>query len=158
MSEDTKPLTPSEKLFVEAYCTVSEFDEVKAYKEVYKSTSKAGPRSAALMRKPNVARAINERLNVKKATFKVREDDVIEGIYKEATNARARPSERIQAWVQLGKHLGMFREKVEPQEKQVTYNIINYNSPNKEIENATKRAIESISPKSIEDISDDTSY
>ena len=45
----------------------------------------------------------------------------------------------------------MFREKVEEKEKQVTYNIINYNSKNPELEEKTKEAVKALSHEQIEE-------
>lgn len=141
-------LSPRQKLFVEAYCT--HFSPSKAYVEAgFNNSAHKSTRAYELLQKPQVATAIEARLANKKKTFRIREDEILEGLYKEATNESARPSERIQAWVQIGKHLGMFREKEQQKEGNVTYNVINYNSHSPMIEKKTEEAIKVLTNQQI---------
>ena len=145
-------LSAREKVFVEAYCTTADFNATKAYREAVPNASRnAGKLAHKMLLKPSVARAIENRLDSKRRVFRIREDQILEGLYAEATNENARPSERIQAWVHLGKHLGMFREKQEEKDTQITYNIVNYNGTNKKIEEATEKAVAALSHEQIEE-------
>ena len=98
-------LTPKQQLFVEAYCGPADFNASKAYRMAGYDKEKGNLASmpSRILNSPRVQYAINRRLESKKNTFRIKEDQILEGIYKEATNEKARPSERIQAWVQLGK-------------------------------------------------------
>lgn len=147
----TKALTAKQKLFVEAYCTEANFNAVKAVGMAGYDTINPSRRAYDLMHSSAVTQAIELRLEKKKRTMWLKEDDIIEGLYKEATfmGNGANHSARVAAWVHLGKHLGMFREKVEEKDTQVTYNIINYNTKNPELERKTHDAIESFSQEDI---------
>ena len=152
MSHNPPPLTDRDRMFVEAYCTVADFDGTKAYRAAFGKKTKNDYRLAQkYLDKPSVQKAIDARMRTKARLFSIKEDEILEGLHKEATNENARPSERIQAWVQLGKHLGMFREKVEEKDTQITYNIVNYNAKNLELEQATEKAVKALTQEQIED-------
>ena len=154
MTARSQALNPRQQLFVEAYCSSSNFNASDAYVQAgYGGRNKS--KAAELLKVPKIAKAIEARLETRKATFWVREDDVLRGIYEEPTNKDPGSTQtgRIQAWVWLGKHLGMFQEK-KKEDAPVTYNIINYNSHNPKIEEETKRAIQSLSEEEIHLIED----
>lgn len=135
-------LTPKRQLFVEAYCV--HHNATKAYEEAGFISKNPGKKGSELLKVEDVAAAIQERIDVKKVGFRIQQNEVLEGLYLEATNSNARPAERIQAWTKLGTHLGMFKEKEEETNKSVTYNIINYSSANKQIELKTEEAVASL--------------
>lgn len=65
--------------------------------------------------KPYVADAIAKAQAQRSARVLVTQDDVIKGLLDEATNKDDGSSHgaRVASWSHLGKHLGMFKDKVE---------------------------------------------
>ncbi len=59
--------------------------------------------------------ALKARRDLRKATSWLAEDNVLQGLYEEATNfdKGGTPMSRISAWVWIGKHLGMWKDKKE---------------------------------------------
>ena len=65
------------------------------------------------LRKPNIAAAISESQRQRQERTQLDADMVVEGLLKEATEQHNPGSTRIRAWQLLGRHLGMFRDRVE---------------------------------------------
>lgn len=148
--EDEK-LLDQEKLFVEAY--VVNFNATQAAKEAGYATATAGKRGHALLQRPRVAKAIEQRLQTRARSSWLREEEVLEGLYREANyfDQGTSHSARIAAWVKLGEHIGMFREKKTEEEKSVTFQIINYHGENEKLEHIKQEAA-----KALEEISSET--
>jgi len=129
-------LTTKQSLFVDAYCGPADFNATKAYKLAGYTGTSPGKQASILLNKPQVAHAIQERLDKRRASFWLTEDDILRAIHKEATyhGRGASHATRVNAWVQLGKHIGMFHEKKEEKEDNYTINITNYNQvPQEEV-------------------------
>lgn len=136
-----RKLTPLEELFVDAYCGESNYNALDAYaKAGYAHNSHHAKNVAALeiLRRPAVANAIRERISACKSSVWLTEDVIVNRLWEEATRTGTGSSHasRIQALVMLGKHIGMWQDKVlkDAEEKTVTYNVVNYvsDSPLKE--------------------------
>lgn len=124
-----KALTPKESLFVEAYCTVAKFNATKAYQSAgYSDLKHASSRGSAMLRKPHVKAAIEKRIEEKKRGFAVTHEDVLRGIYNEATRFEddASSSSRINAWVWLGKEIDMFKPKQDKEDTLIQVNVVSY--------------------------------
>jgi len=65
--------------------------------------------------KPHVYAAIQKAQKKAEIRAEITQDDVIKGLHAEATNTAegSSASARVSAWNLLGKHLGMFKEKIE---------------------------------------------
>lgn len=127
-------LSYNEELFVEAFCGPANFNGTEAYRLAnYSTKNKDSATSAAsdLLKRPHVLKAIKERLEERKASFWLTEDVILQKLWEEAnrTDKGSSHAARIQALVLLGKHIGMWQDKVKAYEESsnVTYNIIQYN-------------------------------
>jgi len=95
----------------------------------------------AMLNHPMTLQAIDDVKTKKKRTFWLGEEEILSGLYNEATNLEDKSTQaaRIQAWVWLGKHIGMFGDASKNKslltaqgndatKNGPTYNIINYNN------------------------------
>ena len=136
MARKQKEITEQEKLFAEAYCS-NGFKRREAVKAAGYKTDNIQAKGAALLKRPVVIDYISSILEKKKTTFFINEMDILEGLYAEAKLDKddgGTQQGRIQAWTQIGKHLGMFDSKVKDLQKAnsgsgTTINILNYNVP-----------------------------
>lgn len=131
-----EPLSDQQLIFVEAYCSSTNFNGTAAAKEAGYSTPATAANS--LMNMDKIVKAIQDRLDERKKTFWITETDILERLWEEARNIGegASHAARINALVWMGKHIGMWKNKEEKEDTQVTYNIIQYNTP--QIEQITK--------------------
>lgn len=129
-------LTDIETVFIEAYLSngYNRKDAVLKSGLITDSPSAMGSR---ILARPAVQKEMQKRIEKKRSAFFVQELDVLEGLYREANREGkgSTQSGRINAWVAIGKHLGMFTENkgipgVAAGGTQI--NIVNYNSPQKE--------------------------
>ena len=130
-----KNITEKQLAFVDAYFGEAEGNISKAYKIAYGKGEKKP--AYAVFKAPAVQALIKERREKREATSWITHDQILEGLYKEATNYEngANSASRISAWVWIGKHLGMWQEKKEEQkEANITYNIVNFSEENKKEE------------------------
>lgn len=136
-------LTPLEELFLEAYLS-NGYNRKEAVISAGAKTDKPQRHGTSLLQRPAIQKEMRKRIEKKRSAFFVQELDVVEGLYREA-NDRTKGSTqqgRISAWVNLGKHLGMFNEAG----KQVPglahtgtqINIVNYNTTGKDIKLSEK--------------------
>jgi hypothetical protein len=137
MDRPNQPLTQKQEDFVEAFIE-NNFDPIKAFKAAgYADAAERWvyQKSLEQLRKPAIVRAIKERLTKASPAHWITEDQIISKLWREATDYSSKSSQgaRINALVWIGKHFGMFQEKQKQDEKDVTYNIINY-SDYKEIQ------------------------
>jgi len=121
-------LTPKQRLFVEAYCGPAMGNASKAFRLAGYGSRNVADEAYKLMHTPKIIDAIDAFKKNTKKKFFLDTSEILEGIYKEATNLEDGTQQgRIQAWVWLGKHIGMFQEKKkEDTSQQITYNIVNY--------------------------------
>lgn len=153
---------PTEKMkrFADAYCGEARGSVAKAYEMI----ADMGPQKLKqkvekpeayqgyiyrqgynMLQHEMTLKAINDVKARKSRAFWLAEEDILTGLYNEATNATDKSTQgaRIQAWVWLGKHIGMFGESgkgkslatAEANNKGATYNIINYNNDNNSNDN-----------------------
>jgi hypothetical protein len=125
-------LTEKQKLFVEAYCGPAKGVGAQAYRDAgYKASENASDRAYRMLQNSKIQNAIEELKFQKKKAFWISEEDILKGIYEEATlvgKEGGTQQGRTQAWVYLGKHIGMFsdKKKEETAQQSITYNIVNY--------------------------------
>lgn len=155
-------LTDKEDMFLDAYIS-NGFKRREAIKAAGISCGDPSSYGATILKRPHVVEELTKRLDKRRTKFFVSELDIMEGLYKEATlekNDGGTQQGRIQAWVHLGKQLGMFNDKVKELEARnkssgTTYNIINYNAEpgsaasKEKIVEDTKEAIEHMKPSEL---------
>lgn len=110
---DSVALTDKQQIFVNEY--LIDLNATKAAVRAGYSEKTAYSIGSENLRKPEIQKAIEKAFNERKARVLVTQDDVINGLLDEAKNKDegASHSARVAAWAHLGKHLGMFTDKVE---------------------------------------------
>ena len=139
---DEEGLSPQNRAFVEYLASTAKFDVKKAMEEAGIEGTPAEGRK--ILKRKVVQKALaKEREKIKKI-FYLDEFAVLRGLHAEAINDEKGTSHaaRVQAWVWLGKHIGMFVEKEKEKDKSVTYNIVNYSNANHSIEADVKKGLE----------------
>ena len=121
------PLTEKQLRFVEEY--LIDLNGAAAYRRAgYRASSDgaAAANAARLITNDNVARAIADARQRQQQRTQIKADDVIAGLHKEATREGdgASHSARVTAWTQIGKHLGMFVDRVKHEGGPVIQTII----------------------------------
>ena len=108
-----RPLTPRQAAFVQQYLV--DLNATQAAIRAGYSEKTAGRTAHENLKKPEIAQAIQEAQAERAERLEVTQDDVVRGLHKEATleGEGSSHSARVAAWAHLGKHLGMFTEKVE---------------------------------------------
>jgi phage terminase small subunit len=106
-------LTPKQKSFVIEY--LSDLNATGAARRAGYSQRTANEQGARLLAKPSVAEAVREAQKARGARLRITQDDVLAGLLREATSSGPGTSQagRILAWTQLGRHLGMFRDRTQ---------------------------------------------
>ena len=106
-------ITPKRQRFVEEYLV--DLNATQAAIRAGYSPRTANREGARLLSNAVIAEAISERQKRREERTEVTQDMVVEGLLVEAklTGEGSSHSARVAAWTQLGKHLGMFRERVE---------------------------------------------
>jgi hypothetical protein len=129
-----KALTPEEKLFLKIYVESTGIDSFEAIREAkipYMNEKSARQKAQLILAKPAAQAYIEDCMNRKLVSFRLSEEEILQGIYQEAKyfGEGASHAARINAWVQLGKHFGMFSEKKQETSStpSITYNVVNYN-------------------------------
>lgn len=110
---DSVVLTDKQQIFVNEY--LIDLNATKAAVRAGYSEKTAYSIGSENLRKPEIQKAIEKAFNERKARVLVTQDDVVNGLLDEAKNKDegASHSARVSAWAHLGKHLGMFTDKVE---------------------------------------------
>lgn len=136
-------LSPLDRLYVRAY--LSSLSHIHAHRTVA-PTLKNHSNDNPFSRKEAVQFHISQALQEKTEGLSLTPEIIIEKLYKEATlyGSGSNHAARIQALTQLGKHLGLFKEKEE--EKRPVFNIINYGESRISIEEKKEVPEESIEP------------
>ena len=106
-------LTPKQERFVAEYLV--ELNAKKAAIQAGYSVKTADQQGYQLLQHPLVSEAIKNARTKLSIRTGLTQNDVIEGLKKEAQNEGEGSSAaaRVSAWNLLGKHLGMFKEKIE---------------------------------------------
>lgn len=109
----SKKLTDKQARFVEEY--LIDTNATQAAIRAGYSAKTAKPKGNELKKHPAIAAAIEAGLANLSERCQVTQDDVIRGLLTEAEwqGEGSSHSARVSAWEKLGKHLGMFKDKVE---------------------------------------------
>lgn len=110
---DELELTDKQRIFVDEY--LIDLNGTRAAIRAGYSEKSAREIASQNLTKLNIQKAIEKAFNERKARVLVTQDDVVNGLLDEAKNKDegASHSARVSAWAHLGKHLGMFTDKVE---------------------------------------------
>jgi len=125
-----RDLTEKQLKFVDAYMGECSGDASAAYTLAYDNVSRAN--AYTVKHHPLVIAEIERRQDLRKIGSWFNEEQVLQGLLDEAQShdKGSNSSSRISAWVWIGKHIGMWREKKEEKgDQKITYNVVNYNSP-----------------------------
>lgn len=106
-------LTPKQQRFVEEY--LIDLNATQAAIRSGYSEKTAAAIGAENLIKPNIAKAIQEAQESLSNKTQLTVDMVVNGLLKEAQDHEegSTQSARVSAWAHLGKHLGMFKDKIE---------------------------------------------
>lgn len=106
-------LTPKQRMFVQEY--LIDLNATQAAIRAGYSAKTAQEQSSHLLSKVIIKEAVAAAMEQREQRAIVTQDDVLRGLLKEALNEDdgASHAARISAWAHLGKHLGMFKEKIE---------------------------------------------
>lgn len=106
-------LTPKQQRFVEEY--LIDLNATQAAIRAGYSEKTAAVIGAENLIKPNIAKAIQEAQESLSNKTQLTVDMVVNGLLKEAQDYAegSTQSARVSAWAHLGKHLGMFKDKIE---------------------------------------------
>ena len=106
-------LTPKQQRFVEEY--LIDLNATQAAIRAGYSEKTAKEIGSENLTKPNIAKAIQEAQESLSNKTQLTVDIVVQGLLKEAQDYAegSTQSARVAAWAHLGKHLGMFKDKLE---------------------------------------------
>ena len=106
-------LTPKQQRFVEEY--LIDLNATQAAIRSGYSEKTAAVIGAENLIKPNIAKAIAEAQEKLSNKAQVTVEMVVQGLLNEAKDLSegSTQSARVSAWAHLGKHLGMFKDKIE---------------------------------------------
>ena len=106
-------LTPKQQRFVEEY--LIDLNATQAAIRAGYSEKTAKEIGSENLTKPNIAKAIAEAQEKLSNKAQVTVEMVVQGLLNEAKDLSegSTQSARVSAWAHLGKHLGMFKDKIE---------------------------------------------
>lgn len=106
-------LTPKQQRFVEEY--LIDLNATQAAIRAGYSEKTAKEIGSENLTKPNIAKAIAEAQEKLSNKAQVTVEMVVQGLLNEAKDLSegSTQSARVSAWAHLGKHLGMFKDKLE---------------------------------------------
>ena len=106
-------LTPKQQRFVEEY--LIDLNATQSAIRAGYSEKTAAVIGAENLIKPNIAKAIAEAQEKLSNKAQVTVEMVVQGLLNEAKDLSegSTQSARVSAWAHLGKHLGMFKDKIE---------------------------------------------
>ena len=106
-------LTDKQKRFVEEYLV--DLNATQAAIRAGYSEKTAYSIGVENLRKPEIKKAIEKAQNERSERVLVTQEDVIRGLLTEAawSGEGSSHSARVAAWAHLGKHLGMFKDKLD---------------------------------------------
>lgn len=107
------PLTPKQAAFVREY--LIDLNATQAAIRAGYSEKTAYSQGQRLLKNAEVQAAIAKAQAQRAKRLQLTADDVLKGLYAEATydGEGSSHSARVQAWAHIGKHLGMFTDKLE---------------------------------------------
>ena len=125
-------LTPAEELFLEAYLS-NGYNRADAVRKAGYTVNNESTYGGKVLARPAVQKELQKRMDKARHSFFVQELDVLEGLYREANSHGKGYTQagRINAWVAIGKHLGMFNEGkagAHGATAGTQINIVNYNN------------------------------
>ncbi len=105
-------LTPKQTRFVEEY--LADLNATQAAIRAGYSAKTANEQGSQLLAKLSVRQAVAEAQAIRSKRTAITQDEVIQGLKKEATleGEGSSHSARVSAWAHLGKHLGMFTDNL----------------------------------------------
>ncbi len=105
-------LTPKQARFVEEY--LIDLNATQAAVRAGYSAKTANEQGAQLLAKLSIRQAVAEAQAIRSKRTEITQDEVIQGLKKEATleGEGSSHSARVSAWAHLGKHLGMFTDNL----------------------------------------------
>ncbi len=105
-------LTPKQARFVEEY--LLDLNATQAAIRAGYSKKTANEQGAQLLAKLSIRQAVAEAQAIRSKRTEITQDEVIEGLKKEATldGEGSSHSARVSAWAHLGKHLGIFTDNL----------------------------------------------
>ncbi len=105
-------LTPKQARFVEEY--LIDLNATQAAIRAGYSAKTANEQGAQLLAKLSIRQAVAEAQAIRSKRTAITQDEVIQGLKKEATleGEGSSHSARVSAWAHLGKHLGMFTDNL----------------------------------------------
>ncbi len=105
-------LTPKQARFVEDY--LIDLNATQAATRAGYSKKTANEQGAQLLAKLSIRQAVAEAQAIRSKRTAITQDEVIQGLKKEATleGEGSSHSARVSAWAHLGKHLGMFTDNL----------------------------------------------
>lgn len=107
-------LTDKQRRFVEEYLV--DLNASAAARRAGYSEKTAGTIGFENLQKPKIQDALQEEMDARSERTKITQDMVVQGLLEEANRADddgGNSSARIKAWKELGRHLGMFTDKVD---------------------------------------------
>ena len=107
------PLTPKQAAFVREYLV--DLNAAAAARRAGYSEKTARKIGQENLTKPDIAAAIEAAQSERAERLQLTADDVLKGLHAEATydGEGSSHSARVQAWAHIGKHLGMFTDRVD---------------------------------------------
>ncbi len=105
-------LTPKQARFIEEY--LLDLNATQAAIRAGYSKKTANEQGARLLAKVSVRKAVAEARQARSERTEITQDEVIQGLKKEATleGEGSSHSARVAAWAHLGKHLGIFTDNL----------------------------------------------
>ena len=105
-------MTPKQIRFVEEY--LIDLNATQAATRAGYSAKRAAEQGYQLLQKTTVQQAIQNAQQARSKRTEITQDEVIEGLRKEATleGDGSSHSARVAAWAHLGKHLGIFTDNL----------------------------------------------
>lgn len=110
---DNTTLTEKQDMFVKEY--LIDLNATQAAIRSGYSEKTAQEQSSRLLSNVMIAEAVAKAQQERSERTEITQDDVVRGLLKEAqfTGTGATHGARVSAWSQLGKHLGMFTDRVD---------------------------------------------
>ncbi len=105
-------LTPRQARFIEEY--LIDLNATQAAIRAGYSAKTANEQGAQLLAKLSIRQAVAEAQAIRSKRTAITQDEVIQGLKKEATleGEGSSHSARVSAWAHLGKHLGIFTDNL----------------------------------------------
>ncbi len=105
-------MTPKQQRFIEEY--LIDLNATQAAVRAGYSAKTANEQGAQLLAKLSIREAVAEAQAIRSKRTAITQDEVIQGLKKEATleGEGSSHSARVSAWAHLGKHLGMFTDNL----------------------------------------------